>query len=197
MLRRLISWPAVGTVQTLIWPSSECSCPQCPAVVARAFSFVGTLIVLSHIPQTQRLSSWPCGFNVQLIQLVGRVLILFPSHSILGAQVWFYPYLDLWVIHMRLLLRPPWRTWACPSEDRWRGHSCLECGDPDNARYMGKPVAKGAVRISGQPLAAGVRRASLAGPSLLFGAAGTQNAALSEGFLCGLAAGANTGRDAT
>ena len=33
----------------------------------------------------------------------------------------------MWVMHRSLLLRLPWRTWVCPSEDWvWRWRSCLD-----------------------------------------------------------------------
>ena len=54
-----------------------------------------------------------------------RFSILFLSHSAPGAQLWFYLHLCIWVVHWSLLLRLPWRTWVCPSEDwvwRWCGY---------------------------------------------------------------------------
>ena len=77
--------------------------------------------------KTQSLPSWLCGFSLHLVQLVERFSILFLSHSAPGAQLWFYLHLCIWVIHWSLLLRLPWRTWVCPSEDWvWRWRSCLD-----------------------------------------------------------------------
>ena len=69
----LVSGPAVGAAQTLIW-SYSCLFlpPMSTAVRTSAFSFVGALDCLLHIPQTHSLPSWSCGFNSQLVQLVGR-----------------------------------------------------------------------------------------------------------------------------
>ena len=68
----LVSGPAVGAAQTLIW-SYSCVFlpPMSTAVRTSAFSFVGALDCLLHIPQTHSLPSWSCGFNSQLVQLVG------------------------------------------------------------------------------------------------------------------------------
>ena len=45
-------------------------------------SFVGALSVLLYILQTQSLPSRSCGFNLKLVQLVGRFGIFFPWVSI-------------------------------------------------------------------------------------------------------------------
>ena len=44
----------------------------------QCLSFVGALNDLLYIPQTQSLPSWSCGFNLQLVQLMGRFLGLLP-----------------------------------------------------------------------------------------------------------------------
>ena len=68
----LVSGPAVGAAQILIL---SCSCvfllPMSTAIRTSVFSFVGALNGLLYIPWTQSLPSWSCGFNLQLIQLVG------------------------------------------------------------------------------------------------------------------------------
>ena len=65
----LVSGPALGAAQILIWSCSWCvfSPPMSTAVRASAFSFVGTLNDLLYIPLTQSLPSWSCGFNLQLV----------------------------------------------------------------------------------------------------------------------------------
>ena len=74
----------------------------------------------------QSLPSWSCGFNLQLVQLVGRFWVFFLSHTAPGFPLWFYFHLCMWVVHWGLLLRPPWRTWVCPCEGQvWRWCSCL------------------------------------------------------------------------
>ena len=80
--------------------------------------FVGDLSMLLYIAQTQSLLSQSCGFNLQLLQLVGRFWVFFLSHTAPGFQLWFYFHLHTWVVHWGLLLRLPWRTWVCPCEAR-------------------------------------------------------------------------------
>ena len=74
----LISGPAVGTAQILIWPYSCMFLPPVSmAIRTSEFSPVGALSGFSHIPQTQSLPSWSCGFNLQLVKLVGRFWVVF------------------------------------------------------------------------------------------------------------------------
>ena len=49
----------------------------------------------------------------------GKFCVLFLSHIAPGFQLWFYLHLCMWVIHRGLLLRLPWRTWVCPSQNQW------------------------------------------------------------------------------
>ena len=111
----LISGPAVGAAQVLI---GSYSCvflpPMSTATRASAFSSVGALNGHSHTPQTQSRPSWSCGFNLQLMQLVGRSWVFFLSPTAPGFQLWSYFHLYMWVIHWASLLRLPWRTWVCP-----------------------------------------------------------------------------------
>ena len=96
------------------------------AIRTSAFSFVAILNDLLYIPERQRLPSWLCGFNLQLVQLVGRFWVFFLSHTAPGFQLWFYFHLCMWVFHWGLLLRLPWRTWVCSCEGQvWRWCSCL------------------------------------------------------------------------
>ena len=44
-----------------------------------------------------------CGFNLQLVQLVGRFWVFFLSHTAPGFQLWLYFHLCMWVIHWGLL----------------------------------------------------------------------------------------------
>ena len=121
-----ISGPAVGAAQVLIWSYSCVFLPPVSTTIrTSAFSSVGALNDLSYIPQTQSLASWSCGFNLQLVQLVGRVWVIFLSHAAPGFQLWFYFHLCEWVAHWGLLLRLPWRTWVCLGEAQvWRWCSC-------------------------------------------------------------------------
>ena len=51
-----------------------------------------------------------------------------------GFQLWFYFHLCMCVIHWGLLLRLPWRTWACP---------CDRCGLGTGAWVAGVLAAPG------------------------------------------------------
>ena len=126
-------WTCCGTTQSLIWPYSCMFLPPVStAARARAFSFVGTLIVTESTELIVWISSAAC--------IAGRkVLDSFFSHSIPVAQLWFYPYHCMWVIHKNLLLRVHWRIWFCASVDwvcKWC--SSLDYRDPGDARYAGK-----------------------------------------------------------
>ena len=140
----LVSGPTVGAAQILIWSYSSVLLPPIPtAIRTSAFSFVGALNDLSYSPQTQSLASWSCGFNLQLIQLVGRFWVLFLSHTAPGFQLWFYFHLCMWVIHWSLLLRLLWWTWVCPRKGQvWSWCSCLDCRGSGSTRYSGELVAK-------------------------------------------------------
>ena len=87
----LISGPALGAAKILIWSYSCVFLPPLStAVRTSAFSFVGVLNGLLYIPWTQSLLSWPGGFNLQLVELVGRFWVFFLSHTAPGFQLWFY-----------------------------------------------------------------------------------------------------------
>ena len=114
--------------QLRLWsgPTPACSCLQCPQLSELVHFLLWALNVLLYNPQTQSLLSWLCGFSPQLVQLVGRFWVLVLSHIAPGFQVWFCLHLCMWISHRGLLLRPPCRTWVCPSEGRvWRCCSCL------------------------------------------------------------------------
>ena len=145
----LICGPAVLASQILI---SSYSCvllpPMSTAIRTPVFSFVGTFSVLSYTPQTDSLLSWWYGFNLQLVQLVGRFWVFFLSHTGPGFQLWFYFHLCMWVVHWGLLSRVPYRTWVCPCEGQmWRWCSCLGCRDSGNTRYSEELVARAAGNI--------------------------------------------------
>ena len=123
----LISGTVVEAAQILIWSYSYVFLPPMSiAIRINTFSFLGALNDLLYIPQTQSLPSWLCGFNLQLVQLVGRFWVFFLSHTAPGFQLWFYFHLWMWVTHWGLLLRLPWMTWVCPCEDQvWRWYQQL------------------------------------------------------------------------
>ena len=142
----LISGPAVEANQILIW---SCCCVFLPttSVVIRAseFSFVGALNGLLCIQSTQNMLSWSCGFNLQLVKLVGRFWVFVLSHTAPGFQVWFYFHLCMWVVRGGLLLGLPWRTGVCPCEGQvWRWCSCLGCRGSGSTRYSGELATRAA-----------------------------------------------------
>ena len=145
----VISGPAVGAAQILICSYfSVFLPPMSTAIRTSVFSFVGALNDLVYIPQTQSLPSWSCGFNLQLIQLVGRFWVFFLSHTAPWFQLWFYSHLCMWLFHWGLLLRLPWRTWVCPSEGQvWRWCSCLGHRGSGSTRHSGKLAARAAGNI--------------------------------------------------
>ena len=137
----LVSGPAVGPAQTLIWP---CCCmflpPMSTAVSTSVFSFVGELHAFLYIPLTQSLPRWSCGSNPELVQLVRR---FWGSHTAPGFRVWFYLPLCMWVVHWGLFLRLPWRTWVFPSEARvWRWCGCMGWCGPGSTRCSGGLAAR-------------------------------------------------------
>ena len=101
------------------------SCMSCLCILEiNPLSFVSFAIIFSHFEG--------CLFTL----LVGRFWVLFLSHSAPGFQLWFYFHLCIWVVHLGLLLRLPWRTWVCPSEGQvWRWCSCLGHRDSGSTRY--------------------------------------------------------------
>ena len=86
-----------------------------------------------------------CGFNLQLVWLVGRIWVFFLSHPAPGFLLWFYLHLCMWVDLWGLLLRLPWRTWVCPCEGQeWRWCSCLGHRGSGSTRISGELVARAA-----------------------------------------------------
>ena len=118
----LISEPALRAAQILIWSYYSLFLPPVStAIRTSAFSFVGALSDLFYIPETQSLPSWSWGFQLLLVQLVGRFCIFFLSHTAPAFPLWFYFHLCTWVVHWDVLLRLPWRTEVCPNEGQvWR-----------------------------------------------------------------------------
>ena len=95
----LISGPAVTAAQIVICSYSVFLPPVSTGIRTSACSFVGALNDLLYIPQTQSLPSWSCGFNLQLVELVGGFWVCFLGHTAPGLQLWFYFHFWIWVIH--------------------------------------------------------------------------------------------------
>ena len=120
-----------------------CSCLQCPQLSELVHFLLWEFLMSFYIFCRQSLPSWLCGFNLQLVQLVGRFWVFFLSFIAPGFQLWFYIHLCMWIIHWDLLLRLSWRTWVCRSEDQvQRCCSCLGHRGSDSTRYSGELVAR-------------------------------------------------------
>ena len=141
----LISGPAVEVAQILIWSYFYVFLPpMSTAIRVSAFSFVGALNDLLYSPLNWSLLSWSCGFNLQLVQLVGRFWVFFLSYTAPWFQLWFYFHLCMWVVCWGLLLRLPWRTWVSPVRARYGGGAAawvaefLEAPDTQGSWQLGQ-----------------------------------------------------------
>ena len=83
----LVSGPAAGAAQVLIWfYSSVFLTPTSTANRTSAFFCVCELSMTFYIFHRHSLPSWSCGFNLQLVQLVGRFWVFFLSHTASGSS---------------------------------------------------------------------------------------------------------------
>ena len=138
----LVSGPAVEAAQILTW-SYSCVFlpPMSTAIRASTFSLVGTLNGLLYISSTQSLLSRSGGFNLQLVQLMGRFWVFFLSHTTAEFQLWFYFHLCMWVVHWGLAPE----AWVCPCEGQvWRWCSCLGRRVSGSTSYSGGLEARAA-----------------------------------------------------
>lgn len=102
------------------------------------FLFFGFL----NIFHRQSLLSLACGFNLNLVELVEKTLIPFLGYFTSGAQLWLYSYHCMLIIHRNLLLRVPWMTRVCSSEDQaWKCYDYLAHGKLSGPRCTGKTSA--------------------------------------------------------
>ena len=63
-------------------------------------------------------------------------------------QLWFYFHLYMWVVHCRLLLMLPWRTWVFLCEGQvWRWCSFLGFRDSSSTRHSGELASRAAGNI--------------------------------------------------
>ena len=141
----LVSGPAVGAAQILIWSYSCVFLPPM-STASELVRFLWWLLSMSfYIFHRHSLPSWSCGFNLQLVQLVGRFWVFILCHTASGLQLWFYFHLCTGVVHWGLLQRLPWRAWVCPCEGQvWRWCSCLGHRGPGSTRYSGVLAARAA-----------------------------------------------------
>ena len=56
-----------------------CSCLQCSQLLEPVYFLLWELSMSFYIFHRRSLSSWLCGFNLQLVQLVGRFWVFFPG----------------------------------------------------------------------------------------------------------------------
>ena len=167
----LISGPAVGAAQILIWSRSSVFLPSMSADIrTSAFSFVGALNDLFYIPETQSLDSWLCGSNLQLAPLVGRFWVFFLSHTAPGFQLWCYFHLCMWVVHWGLLLRLPWRSGSAPVRARGGGGAAawvagaLAAPGPQGGWWLGRQEIECSRRVWQPVLASTLQYFSLEKP---------------------------------
>ena len=139
----LISGPALGAAQILIW-SYSCVFlpPMSTAIRTRAFSCVGALHDF-YIFHRHRDCLIDC---VDLICSLYGWWEGFGSSSLATLPLgFFYFHLFVWVVLWGLLLRLPWRTWVCPCEGQeWRWCSCLGHRGSGSTRFSGELVARAA-----------------------------------------------------
>ena len=105
----LITGPAVRVVQILICScSSSVFLPPVSTTSELVCVLLWELSMCSYIPQTQSLLSWSCGFNLPLVQLVGRFEVFFLSHTAPWVSVVvLFPHLP--VGHLL-----GFSSWGCP-----------------------------------------------------------------------------------
>ena len=102
----LVSGPAVGAAQILIWSYSCVFLPPMSTASELVRFLLWDLSMSFCIFRSHRVCVvWSRGFNLQLVQLVGRLWVFFLSRTALGLQLWFYFHLCMWVVHWALLLR--------------------------------------------------------------------------------------------
>ena len=87
----LISGPAVGAAQILIWSySSLCSGLQCPQLSELVHFLLRELSMTFIYSIDTELPGWSCGFHLLLLQLVGGFWVFFLSHTAPEFHLWFY-----------------------------------------------------------------------------------------------------------
>ena len=145
----LVSGPALGAAQTLIWSYSYVFLPPMSiAIRTDAFCFVGALnglicivhrhrvCLVDHVDLICNLFSWWEGFG-------SSPLVTLP----LGFNCGFISTSACGVIHSGLLLRLPWRTWVCPSEGQLWRCICLGRRASGSIQYSGEFAAREAGNI--------------------------------------------------
>ena len=84
-------------------PTSVFSCLQCPQLSELVCFLLWEHSMCFYIFHRHRVSqslpSWSCGFNLQLVQLVGKFWVFFLSHTAPGFQLWLYFHLYMCFVH--------------------------------------------------------------------------------------------------
>ena len=144
----LVSGPAVGAAQTLIWSYSCVFLPPCPRLSEPVRFLLWELSMIFHIFHRHRVCL------VDRVDLIcsctagGTLWVFFFSHTAPGFQLWSYFHLCMWIVHWGLLLRLPWQAWVCPCEDQvWRCCSCLGRRGSGSTRCSGELAARAAGTI--------------------------------------------------
>ena len=144
----LVSGPAVGAAQILVWSRSCVFLPPVSTAVRTSASpLAGALRAFCR-------SHRHTGCLVDRVGLIcsctggGKVWVFFLSHTVPGFQLWFYSHLYMWVGHWGLLLRLPWRAWVCPCKGQgWRWCTCLGRRGSGSTRYPEALAARAAGNI--------------------------------------------------
>ena len=142
----LISGPAVGATQILIW---SYSCVFLPPMSTASYQnecvfFCGSSQGPIYLWTVCLVD--PVDLICSLCSCLGGFWIFFLSHTAPGFQLWFYFHLWIWVVHWGLLLRLPWRTRVCLCEV-WRWCSCLGCRGSGTTMYSGELSTRAAGNI--------------------------------------------------
>ena len=134
----LIPGPAVGAAHILIWSYSCVFLPPVSTPSELVRFLLWECSITFYMFCRHSVPSWSCGFNLQLVQLVGRFWVFFLSHTVPGFQLWLYFHLCICVVHWGLFLRLHWRTCVCPCEGLvWKWCSCLHCRGSGSTRCSG------------------------------------------------------------
>ena len=97
--------------------------PRSTAARAGVFSSAGGFSVLSCV-QRHRVCSLIEWIQSAACVAGGKFWVPLRSCTAPGFPLWLCLHLCLCVLHGALLLRLPWRAWACPREDGVQGCSC-------------------------------------------------------------------------
>ena len=146
-------WDLWGPLRCWSGPIPVCACPQHPQLPELDRFHLWEHSLSTQIFHRCRVYLADCG---DLICSLYRWWKDYWSSSLvtlsLGFSFGFYPHLRKWSTHRSLVLRLPWSSWVCPSDDRaQKWYDCLDSSIPGGAKCAGKPEATGARDIGNFP----------------------------------------------